>query len=296
MMVLGALLLRVGAGPFVDGLRLTSAWSLLVATLVTAAATTCCAWRWQRVAAGLGARLDLQTAVTAIYRAQFLNATLPGGVVGDVDRAVGHDRATRAVGLSVRSVVWERTLGQAVQITISMAILLVLPSPLRGPAIVAAAVGGAVLVVVVGVAGSARGVPGRLVRAAATDLSAVLATRRDATVIAVSSAIAVAGHLLVFVLAARVAGVEAPAYRILPLAAIVLLAAAVPANVAGWGPREGVAAWAFAAAGLGAATGVTTAVVYGVMALVSTVPGALVLLTGRRAPTPARRPLEAVHG
>ena len=49
---------------------------------------------------------------------------------------------------------------------------------------------------------------------------------------------------------------------------------AVPMNIAGWGPREGVAAWAFAAAGLSATQGVATAVVYGVMVLVASLPGA----------------------
>ena len=53
---------------------------------------------------------------------------------------------------------------------------------------------------------------------------------------------------------------------------------AVPMNIAGWGPREGVAAWAFGAAGLGAAQGVATAVVYGVMVLVASLPGAVVLV------------------
>jgi hypothetical protein len=116
-----------------------------------------------------------------------------------------------------------------------------------------------------------------------------------------ASVVAVTGHLLVFLLAAHVAGVSAPASRMLPLAAVVLLAAAVPANVAGWGPREGVAAWAFAAAGLGAATGVTTAVVYGVMALVATLPGAMVLAAGRRpravpaVRSPLRAPEEALR-
>ena len=37
-------------------------------------------------------------------------------------------------------------------------------------------------------------------------------------------------------------------------------------------------AWAFAAAGLGASLGVTTAVVYGVMVLFATLPGAVVLV------------------
>ena len=56
-----------------------------------------------------------------------------------------------------------------------------------------------------------------------------------------------------------------------------LLAAALP-NVGGWGPREGVTAWAFAAAGLGASLGVATAVVYGVMVFVASLPGAAVLV------------------
>ena len=47
-------------------------------------------------------------------------------------------------------------------------------------------------------------------------------------------------------------------------------------SVAGLGPREGVAAWAFGAAGLGAQQGVATAVVYGVMVLVASLPGAAV--------------------
>ncbi len=60
----------------------------------------------------------------------------------------------------------------------------------------------------------------------------------------------------------------APPTTLLPLALIVLLGGALP-NVGGWGPREGVAAWAFAAAGLGASAGVATSVAYGVMVLVA---------------------------
>ena len=49
-------------------------------------------------------------------------------------------------------------------------------------------------------------------------------------------------------------------------------------NIGGWGPREGVTAWAFSAAGLGASLGVATAVVYGVMVFVASLPGAAVLV------------------
>ena len=66
----------------------------------------------------------------------------------------------------------------------------------------------------------------------------------------------VAGHVATFLIAARTAGSTASPAQLVPLALLVLLAMAVPANVGGWGPREGVAAWAFGAAGLGAAAGV----------------------------------------
>ena len=56
------------------------------------------------------------------------------------------------------------------------------------------------------------------------------------------------------------------------------MTAMVLPSAAGWGPREGVTAWAFGAAGLGAQRGVATAVVYGVMVLVASLPGAAVLL------------------
>jgi hypothetical protein len=63
---------------------------------------------------------------------------------------------------------------------------------------------------------------------------------------------------------------------------------AVPLNIGGWGPREGMAAWAFSAAGLGVSQGVAAATAYGVMGLVATLPGAALLaadgLRRRRVP------------
>lgn len=117
----------------------------------------------------------------------------------------------------------------------------------------------------------------------------------------------VAGHAATFLIAARSAGASASTVRMLPLALLVLLAMGVPTNVAGWGPREGVAAWAFAAAGLGAAQGVATAVVYGATVLVASLPGAGVLVAewlkaGTRGPSgadtarPAAPPAPALEG
>ena len=89
------------------------------------------------------------------------------------------------------------------------------------------------------------------------------------------------GHALIFLIAVRIAGETASTARILPLVVLVLMASAVPTNIAGWGPREGMAAWAFSSAGLSASQGVISGVVYGVMVLVATLPGVVVLIADR---------------
>jgi hypothetical protein len=292
--ILGVLVWRLGAGPFTAGLRLTSPAALSAAIAITALTTLCCAWRWRVVAAGLGVEVPVGAAVTAYYRSQFLNSTLPGGVLGDLHRAVRHGRDLDDLGLGLRSVVWERCLGQALQVALVVAVLLVLPAP-AGASGAALAVLGAALLAGLGVA---------LTRRVPRDLRRFLATRRARLTIVLTSGVAATGHVGIFLIAAATAGVTAAPALLLPLALLVLLASAVPTNVAGWGPREGAAAWAFGGAGLTAAQGVTTAVVYGVMALVATLPGALVLAAGRRrhrgttrAPVPSTAALEgAAHG
>jgi uncharacterized membrane protein YbhN (UPF0104 family) len=282
--LLAVLVWRVGAGPFEDGLRLTTAWALAAAVAITSLTTLCCAWRWSLVAGGLGVDVPLRTAVSAYYRSQFLNSTLPGGVLGDVHRGVLHGRAAGDLGRGLRSVAWERASGQAVQALLTVAAVLLLPSP-AGPlhlvvAWVVAAVAGVALVVVL-----LRAKPGhllnRITRAVTSDLRGSILSRHAWPGIALASAVAVMGHVAMFMVAVQVTGTELPAARLVPLAMIVLLASALPLNIAGWGPREGAAAWAFGAAGLSAGQGVTVAVVYGVLALVATLPGAALLVAGQ---------------
>jgi uncharacterized membrane protein YbhN (UPF0104 family) len=280
--ILGALLWRVGADPFVDALQRVDAWSLTAAAAIALVTTVCCAWRWSLVSRGLGVHVPLRAAVVAYYRSQFLNTTLPGGVLGDVHRGVRHGREVGDVGTSLRAVAWERSAGQAVQLVLAVGVLLALSSPLRSPtAVVAGAVTtGALVAVVAALALSRRGrsLPSRIARTARADVRLGLLARRAWPGIVLASCVVVAGHALTFVIAARAAGSTAPLSSMLPLALLVLLAMSVPANIAGWGPREGVAAWAFGLAGLGAAQGVTTAVVYGLLVFVASLPGAAVLV------------------
>jgi uncharacterized membrane protein YbhN (UPF0104 family) len=111
----------------------------------------------------------------------------------------------------------------------------------------------------------------------AKDIRDGLLARRAWLGIALASVLSVAGHAAIFLLAVRTAGGTAPLSHMLPIAMIVLWAGVLP-SIGGWGPREGITAWVFGAAGLGASQGVATAVVYGVMILVACLPGAAVLV------------------
>ena len=66
--------------------------------------------------------------------------------------------------------------------------------------------------------------------------------------------------------------------ELLALLMVVQTAVVIPLSIGGWGLREGAAAWAFGAAGLGAATGVTIATLYAVLMLAAVAPGAGLLL------------------
>ena len=144
--ILAVLVRRVGADPFVDAAGMVDAWSLAAAAAITVVTTVCCAWRWLLVARGLGVAVPLPVAVAAYYRSQFLNTTLPGGVVGDVHRGVSHGRAVGDLGRGLRAVAWERAAGQAVQVALAVVVLLLLPSPVRSSMpVVAVAVVAAVL-------------------------------------------------------------------------------------------------------------------------------------------------------
>jgi len=274
---------RVGTGPFLDGLRVIDGWALVAAVGLGALTTLACAWRWTLVARGLGVRLDVPAAFAAYYRSLFLNSTLPGGVLGDVHRAVRHGRDAGDLGRGIRAVVWERSAGQVMQAVLTVAALLVLPSPVRSmPAAAAIAAAVALAVVLLLVVLPRRG-PSRSARA----LRSVVSDARNGLFagyrwmgIMLASVVVVAGHTATFLVAARTAGSAASVAELVPLALLVLLAMSVPLNVGGWGPREGAAAWAFGAAGLTMTQGVSTAVVYGVLALAASLPGAVVLLAG----------------
>lgn len=281
--VLAVVILRLGTGPFLAGVEGIDGRALLAGAAIFFVTTVFSAWRWTIVSRGLGVPLSLPAAVSAYYRAVFLNLVLPSGVAGDVHRGVAHGRAVHDVGRGMRAVVWERAAGQVVQLLLLISVLLVLPSPARSsmPFGAAAAVVVALGVVLVGRArvrdGHSRWT--RVRNAVVADLRQGVLRRNALPAVVFASVIVALGHAATFLVAARTAGVDAPVSRLLPLALLAMLAMVLP-SIGGWGPREGATAWVFAAAGLGADRGAATAVAYGVLVLAASLPGAIVLVVG----------------
>jgi uncharacterized membrane protein YbhN (UPF0104 family) len=281
--VLWFLVRLVGAAPFEHGLRAVTWPAVVAAVTLTALTTVCSAWRWRVVARALGITIGLPGAICAYYRSLFLNSVLIGGVLGDVHRAVTHGRRAGNVARGVRAVAWERLCGQVIQVVVTAVVLLILPSPVR-PAVPyvlagAAGVAGCAALVVWRAARRGGSRLARAARAVADDVRHGLLAPDVWPQLALASVLVFAGHTATFVIAARVAGSTAPLGELLALLMVVQTAVVIPLGIGGWGPREGVAAWAFAAAGFGAATGVTVTTLYAVLMLVAVAPGAGLLLT-----------------
>ena len=298
--LLAYLLHRFGGGPLADAWGVATWQAAVAAFVLTAFATLTSAWRWRVVARSLGVPLGVRESVAAYYRSQFLNAVLPGGVLGDADRAVRHGRAAGDLGAGVRATVWDRVSGQVVQVVLALLALVLLPTPWRGSGF-----GVVAAVVLLGVLGAAVLVVRRRTDVWLTrDLRALVRPAVGARLV-VASCGSTAGHLAVFAVAAAAVGVHTSPAVLVATGLVVLVGSSIPLSVAGWGPREGVTAWAFGVVGLGASAGLTVAIVYGVLAGIATLPGAVVLVAdvvARRRlhvevsePEP-RRAVEAVHG
>ena len=263
---------------------------LLLGAALRPVTTSRRAWRWRLVARELGVAITLPHGVAPTTAPSSSTRSCRAACWATCTAACEHGRRRGRPGRGLRAVGWERLAGQVVQAVVALVVL------------VAAAVTGATGAAVAARCGSrwscssswrcavrprgdavepgARGARRRalalLVRRSGRASCWPRWSRRRAT-----SRLPGRG--------ARRRGRRAPRHAA-PLALVVLVAAGDAAQRRRLGPREGVAAWAFGAAGLGAAQGLATAVAYGVMVLVANLPGAGRARRGAAAPTPSRAP------
>jgi uncharacterized membrane protein YbhN (UPF0104 family) len=249
------------------------------------------AWRWRFTAGRLGIDLPLRDALGEYYLSILLNQLLPGGVAGDVSRAWRHARTDAPTGPAVRAVVLERASAQVVMTLVAVASVLVLPWGSGGFRLGAAAATAALLALAVSMLRRRPG-SGSPIGRFWGDARQALFTRDAFAVQMVSAVLVVASYLLVFVVAARAVGVETSLAAVLPLVAPVLMTMLIPVTVAGWGIREAAAAALWGLVGLTPEDGAAVSVTYGLLVLVSSVPGLFVLMRdliggrGRRAHPP----------
>lgn len=261
-------------------------WVVAAVTLGVAQ-TLVSAWRWRYTAARLGLDLAFPTALAEYYLAIFLNQVLPGGVLGDANRAWRHAgrsrREDRSAGPAVRAVVLERASGQVVIVGLAFlsAGFVAAEVDRVGLWIGTLAVGVVTLAAVVRVLQRTRRAASPLGQLARDARTAIF--EREALGVQLgTSAVIVASYVLTYLCAARAVGIETPFTVLAPLVAPVLLAMLLPLSIAGWGVREAAAATLWGAVGLGMSDGVAISVAYGLVVLLGTVPGAVVLALGGR--------------
>ena len=263
--------------------RLSPGWVVL-ALFISVLQIMLSAWRWQFTASRVGAPLRFNYAWREYYLALLINQLLPGGVLGDAGRAHRHARQAESRGSAWRAVIIERTSGQVAVVILTLAALLL--SPLWH-----AVLGWPVsLVIVSGLCMVTALVWQGLILLPASKLPAWWHSMRldikrglfspGVWPLQLASSMAIVmSYGLVMVCAARAIGVELAALQILALAPVLLLAMLVPLSVAGWGVREGAAVATWALVGLPTAQGVAVSLAYGVLVLISSLPGIWVALS-----------------
>ncbi|MES1951453.1 hypothetical protein S4A8_11371 [Salinisphaera sp. S4-8] len=276
-----------------DNLRYS--W-LATALALTVPQVVISAWRWRLTAGCVGLRLSMKTAIREYYLATFLNQVLPAGVLGDAHRAWRHARRDHDSAAAWHAVFIERFSGQLSLALITLIALWQTPalidgmrrsltampiSPMQSALLIAALL----LLLAAGRrwAGRSPNLFAPIVRLGSNLRRSLLAPGVWPAQF-VSSLLVVAGYIGVFLLCARAIDTGTPTAELLWLVPPVLMAMALPLSIAGWGLREGAAAVVWTLAGLPAQQGVALSLCYGVLVLVSSLPGALVLAFCAREP------------
>lgn len=281
--LLGLLFWQLDLGAVTDTLLAIPLWLLVPVGVLVVLQVVISAWRWRYTAAALGLTIPAGVAFREYYLATCLNQLLPGGVVGDVNRAWRQGLRSGLKLAAVHSVMIERLSGQLMLgVMAVVGAVAYLPNVLRlteskaGPWLIALTI----LAIVAALLLRKRlPVYLSLLR---KDLRGALLGWRNLSVHLISSALVVSAYLGVFlVLAAgqgNWAGTGSPGL-LMALCSLLLLAMVIPVTVAGWGVREGVAAALWPLAGLPAEQGVALGIAYGVVNLLWSLPGGLLALT-----------------
>ena len=268
----------------VDQLSRVEAHWLAVALVLHLTQVLLLGLRWSMISTRLGAPLGFVRAAREYALSLVVNQILPGGAAGDGLRTLRRaEDPGQGLLSSLEAVAIDRLSGQLV-----LWLFVLVGLPLTFASGVASAATFVWLLL------GATGVT--LISWAALSLVPALRVRRDSILAFLRRAVGVLLHpkralghaslsaLLVSLslaqvwVAARALGIELGVWRLVWLGPLMLVAASLPSFLGGWGIRESASALLFAAVGMGSGEGVAVSVVYGAFALLSSLPGLLVLL------------------
>lgn len=268
LVVLGLVLWWADTQAVIAQLRGVSLGWLAAAVAALTAVTALMAKRWQILARRFDIEIDYMRALGEYYLSQLVNLVLPGGVVGDVTRAV-RLRQTADLTRAAQSVVADRILGQGVMfgvLGVGLAVALLWPGGIGWPPVtwigLCAALG---LLLAVYLLTRIDTATGRFLR----DVADLCTQAR----LSLLSLVIVGLLVFSFYACARATGTLVPASGWLTLIPLVLSAMLIPLSVGGWGWREGAAAALFPLIGAAPSAGIATGIAYGAAMMIAALPG-----------------------
>lgn len=264
-------------GEVIDRLRAVDWRWLLLALPLTIAQVAMSAARWRYTAQRLGVTIPRGQALSEYYLATLVNQVLPGGMVGDAQRAWRHSNQMPQRSPAFQAVVIERFSGQMAMALLALLAWALAPWPgalalgVTAPVISASAAG----LLLVAAAGWL------LHRQAPSWWQALQQALLAPKALGVQSiaSLSVALSIIAVYACCVLAGTPTGSPLLwLALIPVVLFTMVIPLSIAGWGLRESAAALLWPLAGLPAAEGVSAAILYGGVSLVASLPGVITLL------------------
>ncbi|WP_130012271.1 lysylphosphatidylglycerol synthase domain-containing protein [Serinicoccus sediminis] len=260
LLLLGLVVAQWGLSPFTTAARSLPWWAVVGGVALGGFGVLAQALRWRLIARHQQIHVPVGPALARCWQAAFLNGVLPGGLAGDALRAADDssdaqvEDGRRALASGFAAVAAERLSGTTVVLVAAATALL----PFL-PLVAVACLAGAL-------------VTGAVAWRWLRRLSVV-----DLLAVVLLSVAGWAAFVAMFVLAVAVVAPQVEVSLGPSLGAVAVAAMSVPATVGGWGTREAAAGWIFMVRGLDMGTGVTVSIGYGILALLSTVPGAVIL-------------------
>lgn len=252
-------------------------------------------WRWRTILLALGVWRRIDWAIGLTFVATLLNLLLPLSLGGDVGRVLLGRRSDIGLAVGTTVAVFDRVIGVTALALLALPALLIVPSMSTASPwlwVAALLVPGCVLVGMLGVSAAIVLARRWEIARRITDFAGPFRHLVDRPLLlGMITVQSLGGHLLAIVVAYVIAtglGLPLTLAQSFLLMPPVLLAAALPLSLGGWGVREAAAVPMLGLAGISATGALAIALLFGLTQLVMAGLGSLAWLTlgGRNAAKP----------